>query len=169
VSRPEPAPGDGDIRVGWLAVAVLAACGVLAGLIESLLVSLYIGRVIVPIAVVLALVSNIALPWLARNAVPRTSAAVAPFAGWLLVVVLFNGVARPEGDVIYPGGEGYLPWVSYGVILGGALAGAATIALTALPRPTDTAPLKTSVAKQAAATRFAARPARPAKPRPRKR
>jgi hypothetical protein len=33
---------------------------------------------------------------------------------------------RPEGDVVLPAGNG-LQWVSYGVLLGGAVAGAVTV------------------------------------------
>jgi len=125
---------DDDAGIGWAAVAVLTGCGALSALVESLLVPLYVGRVLVPIAVVLALLLNGALPRLARSAVDRTSAAVAPFAGWLLVVIVLSGFPRPEGDVIYPGGGGYVQWVSYGVLLGGTLAGTLSIVFSTQPK-----------------------------------
>ena len=125
---------DRGDRLGWAGVAVVTGCGVLSALVESLLIPLYYGRVLVPITVVLTLVLNFALPRLARAAVDRTGAAVAPFVGWLLVILVLNGFPRPEGDVIYPGGSGYLPWVSYGVLLGGTLAGAVSIVLSIQPR-----------------------------------
>jgi hypothetical protein len=115
----------------WLAVAVVAACAVLAALIESLLVPLYAGSVLVPLAPVLAVVTNILLPLLARFAVPRTGAAAAPFAAWLVVVVVLANFPRPEGDVIYPGGH-VLQWCSYGTLLGGTAAGAVTLVLISL-------------------------------------
>jgi hypothetical protein len=111
----------------WAGVAVIAACGLLAGLLETLLVPLYAGSAVVPVAVVLAVASNIALPRMARALVPRTMAALAPFAGWLVVVFGFGALSRPEGDVILPGGPSSLEFVTYGVLLGGALAGTATV------------------------------------------
>jgi hypothetical protein len=124
---------DDDV-LGWIAVGVLTACGALSALLESMLIPLYAGRVLVPVAVVFAFASNIALPRLARAAIARTSAAIAPFAGWLLVILVLNAFTRPEGDVIYPGGKG-LQWVTYGVILGGALAGTVSIVLSVPPPP----------------------------------
>jgi hypothetical protein len=122
----------------WLGVAVLAACGLLAGLLEALLVPLYIGATIFPVAVVLALVSNVVLPRLAHTLVPSTLAALLPFLAWLVVVIGFGVVARPEGDVILPGAPGSLEFVTYGVLLGGAVAGTATVVWLAGPvRPTS--------------------------------
>jgi hypothetical protein len=118
----------------WAGVALLAACGALAGLLESLLVPLYWGSVIFPIAVVLAVVSNVVLPRLARALVPTTGAALAPFLGWLIVVVAFGVVSRPEGDVILPGAPGSLEFVTYGLLLGGALAGTVTVVWISPPR-----------------------------------
>jgi len=119
----------------WFAVALLAACGVLAGLLETLLVPLYVGATVFPLAVLLALVTNVLLPWLARAAVPRTPAILAPFAGWLLAVLGFGAVGRPEGDVILPGSRSSLEYVTYGIIIGGFIAGVATVIwLTSPPK-----------------------------------
>ena len=126
----EPATTALD-RVG---VALVAACGALAGLLEALIVPLYWGSVIVPIAVVLAVVSNVALPRLAGALVPSTAAALAPFLGWLIVVVGFGVVSRPEGDVILPGSPSSLVFVTYGLLLGGALAGTVTVVLVSPPK-----------------------------------
>jgi hypothetical protein len=109
------------------------ACGVLAGLVESMLIPLYAGRVLVPLAPALAVLSNIALPWLGRYALPRTAGAVAPYLAWLLVVAVLFLYVRPEGDVIYPGGH-WLQWCSYGVVLGGTFAGAVTVFVVTSPR-----------------------------------
>lgn len=111
-------------RTGWperLGVVLVALCAALAAILEALLVPLYIGSVIFPLAVVLAILSNFALPRLARAMVPSTAAAATPFIVWLVVMVGFGLVTRPEGDVILPGGD--LQWVTYGVLFGGALAG----------------------------------------------
>lgn len=113
--------------LAWVGVGVIGLCGALAAVLELLLVPLYVGSVLIPIAVVLALVSNVALPRLALRLVPRTVAAAIPFVTWLAVVVGFGVLARPEGDVILPGGTGWLPWVSYGVMFGGAFVGIVTV------------------------------------------
>ena len=121
---------------GWdrAGVAVIALCGALAGLLESLLVPLYWGSAIFPIAAVLAVVSNAVLPRLARALVPSTGAALAPFLGWLVVVVGFGVVTRPEGDVILPGAPATLEFVTYGLLLGGALAGTVTVVWISPPK-----------------------------------
>jgi MFS-type transporter involved in bile tolerance (Atg22 family) len=121
----------------WLGVALLTGCGALAALLEALLVPLYLGSVVFPVAVVLALVSNVVLPWLAHQLTSSTAAMVAPLAVWLIVVFGFGGVSRPEGDVILPGSPNTLEFVTYGVLLGGAVAGLVTVLMltTAKPRP----------------------------------
>jgi hypothetical protein len=130
------APAGEDEITGWdwLGVALLTVCGGLAAVLESLLVPLYWGSVIFPIAIVLALASNVVFPRLASSLIPRTSAVLAPFAGWLVVVVGFGVLSRPEGDVILPGAPGKLEFVTYGVLLGGALAGTMTVVLASPPK-----------------------------------
>lgn len=125
--------------VEWCGVVVLSFCGALCALLEALLVPLYAGSVLVPVTIAAALLSNIALPRLARNLVPRTLAAVLPFAAWLVVIVAFGVFARPEGDVILPGGS--IQWVSYAMLLGGALAGTITV-VSAAPPPSRATPVK---------------------------
>ena len=119
----------------WAGVVVLTLCGALAALLESLLVPLYLGSAIFPIAIVFSLVSNVALPRLALFLVPRMAAALGPFLGWLVVVVGFGAIGRPEGDVILPGAPGSLSLVTYGVLLGGAFAGVATVVWFSPKRP----------------------------------
>ena len=104
----------------------------LAGLLSALLVPLYAGSTIMPVAVLLAIAANVVLPRLAH--VARADARPpprCPFVGWLVVVLGFAFVTRPEGDVILPGGS--LQWVTYGVLLGGAAAGTVTLVLTTPP------------------------------------
>ena len=77
-------------QTDWLdriGVVVVALCAALAALLEALLVPFYLGSVIFPIAVVLAVASNFALPRLARALVPSTAAAAAPFLAWLVVMI----------------------------------------------------------------------------------
>lgn len=120
-------------------VALVMASAALSALIEALLVPLYAGRVVFPIAVVLAVAGNIALPRLARQLVPTTLATVLPLLAWLAVMVGFGVYGRPEGDVILPGGPTGAEWVTYGVLLGGAVAGTFTVVMT-MPPPAQRKP-----------------------------
>lgn len=117
----------------WLGVVLLGMCAALSALVEALLVPLYAGQVIVPIAVVLAVAGNVLLPRLARGLVPRTAAALVPLLTWLVVIVGFGVITRPEGDVILPGAPAGAEWVTYGVLFGGAIAGAVTVMVIAPP------------------------------------
>lgn len=122
----------------WAGVALLCGCAVLSGVLALFLVPLYAGSVLVPVAVVVAVASNIALPRLARMLVETTTATVLPFVFWLLAVIVVGVLPRPEGDVVLPGGGGGLQWVSYGVLLGGALAGTMTVAMSGARRAVQT-------------------------------
>jgi hypothetical protein len=128
-------PGPSEVTGwDWFTVALLAACGLLAGLLETMLVPLYLGATVFPLAVLLALISNVLLPWLAHAVVPRTPAVLAPFACWLIAVFAYGTVGRPEGDVILPGSPSSLEYVTYGVIFGGFVAGLATVIWLTTPR-----------------------------------
>jgi hypothetical protein len=121
---------------GWLdgaGVALIALCAALLAVLEALLVPVYVGSVIVPVAVVLAVAGNILLPRLARALIPTMTAALAPFAAWLVVMVGFGVLARPEGDVIMPGSPSSAVYVTYAVLLGGALVGTVTLVWLAPP------------------------------------
>lgn len=126
-------PASEPVRaVDRLGVVVVTACAALAALLELLLVPLYAGSVVLPIAVVFAVASNVLLPRMARALVPSTFAAAAPFVAWVVVAIGFGVLTRPEGDVILPGGSP-LQYVTYGVLLGGALAGTVTLVVSAPP------------------------------------
>jgi hypothetical protein len=120
----------------WAGVALLCGCAALAALLTLFLVPLHVGTVIAPVAVLLALATNIALPQLARTLVESTAATLLPFVFWLIVVVYIGVVTRPEGDVVLPGGGGAEELVAYGVLLGGALAGTVTVVLSTNARAT---------------------------------
>lgn len=122
--RPSLPPVTGWDRLGVVLVTLSSA---LAALFQVLLVPLYVGASLLPITVLLALVSNIVLPWMAYTLVPRTLAALAPFGAWMVVVLGFGSIARPEGDVILPAAPRSVELVTYAVLLGGALAGTATV------------------------------------------
>ncbi len=133
--RAPAAPPAASAATGldWLGVVLLCAAGALAGLLELLLVPLYAGSVIIPVAVLLAVLTNFVLPRLARGLVPSAAAAIAPFLLWLVVVLGLSVITRPEGDVLLPGGS--LQWVSYGLLLGGGLAGVIGVVTSAPPPP----------------------------------
>ena len=135
VAPPPPPPTPTPTTVlDWTGVVLLCLTAALSALLESLLVPLYSGTVVVPVAVVLALAGNAVLPRLARSLVPTTWAGASPFVVWLVVVVWFGVLARPEGDVILPGGgPGGVVVVTYGVLLGGTLAGAVSLVLMSGP------------------------------------
>lgn len=119
--------------VDWAGVVLICAVAALAGVLEALFTPYYIGKVIAPFAVLAALASNAVLPRMARALVPTTLAAVLPFLTWLVVIIAFGVVARPEGDVILPGAPGKVEAVVYGVLLGGALAGTVSVVTSAPP------------------------------------
>ena len=106
----------------------------LAAVIAVLLTPFYLGSVIVPIAVLVAVASNVVLPLIARNLAGSTLAAALPLIVWIVVVVVLS-LPRPEGDVLLPGGKGGQLAVSYGVVLTGVVAGMVTLTLSS-PRRT---------------------------------
>ena len=124
----------------WAGIALICGVAVLAAVLEALFVPFYIGTVITPVAVLGALVSNAVLPRMARALVPTTLAAALPFLSWLVVIVGFGVLARPEGDVILPGAPGEVEAVVYGVLLGGALAGTVSV-VTSAPPPVRRTPV----------------------------
>jgi hypothetical protein len=123
-------------RLDWGGVAAYTAIGVLAALLEVFLLPLYVGSVIVPLSIVLAVVGNVAGPWLSRSLVGSTTGAVLPFLAWVLVVLVLAMLPRPEGDVIVPG-AGSVELVFWGTLIGGTVAGLITIVVTT---PTPPAP-----------------------------
>jgi hypothetical protein len=132
----------------WAGVVLICLVAALAAVLEALYVPFYIGTTIAPVAVLGAVVSNAVLPRMARTLVPTTPAAALPFLAWLVVIIGFGVVARPEGDVILPGAPGKVEAVVYGVLLGGALAGTVSVVTSApppAPRPTGTPPRRKPV------------------------
>jgi hypothetical protein len=107
-------------------LVVLVACAGLSAILETMLVPYRIGTVIVPVAIVGAVLSNSVLPvlaWRTRRSVP---AAALPFGVWV-ITVLFLSQSRPEGDVLLPGGKSGITYVSYGLLVAGFVAGLATL------------------------------------------
>jgi len=130
----DAAPPDPVAPADLVGLALVVASAALAALIEALLVPLYAGRFVLPIAVVLAVVGNVAFPRLAARLVPRAIAILLPLMVWLVIMVAFGVSSRPEGDVILPAAPTGSELVTYGVLLGGALAGTVTVVLS-MPSP----------------------------------
>jgi hypothetical protein len=127
-------------------VLLFAIAGALSGALETLLVPLRFDAMLVPIAIPLAIGSNIALPILSRRLNDTSAAAIPPVAAWIVTVVVLAG-SRPEGDILLPGGKSNLLYVSYGMLIGGLAAGVATVTLTSLRRPRQSLPLRSRPAR----------------------
>lgn len=135
MSADRPAEAAPTSVLDVVGVLLLTGAAMLAALLELLLIPLYSGATLVPVTVLLAVTTNILLPRLARELIPAGPALIAPFAGWLLVVVALGLFPRHEGDVVIPGGGGGMEWTGYGVMLLGTLAGVVTIVLSLPRRP----------------------------------
>ena len=111
--------------VAVLSVVLFTAVSMLCALIEVTLVPLRHGTTVVPVTVLLAIVSNIAVPTLSRRAVPLTVAALFPAVAWVLTVILLSQ-ARPEGDLLLIG-TAPLVDVTYALLGLGLASGLATV------------------------------------------
>jgi hypothetical protein len=117
-----------------LGVVLCALCAVLAGMLTVLLTPLYWGSAIIPVSIVLAIATNVGLPLLVRLFGAPPLAAGVPFVLWLATILLL-GMSRPEGDVLLPAGNGAQPWVTYGMLAAGTIAGGVTVMAQTLGRP----------------------------------
>jgi hypothetical protein len=107
------------LRVGGTAVGLLA--GFLTGLWEIFLSPPHTFGVLLPVAPVLAAVTNAALVWFTRLVTGRGGLAVLPGVVWFLT--MFVGTVRTtEGDLLIPGTD----WPGLLALLVGALAWGAT-------------------------------------------
>ncbi|MEO9239953.1 MAG: DUF6113 family protein [Jatrophihabitantaceae bacterium] len=123
----QPAASLPILIAGYL---IFVTAGALCAAYEVLLVPTRWGSTLIPIAPVLAILSNLALPIIARRLTDTAGSAVPPVLGWFVATFVLAS-ARPEGDVLLPAGS--TAWVSYGLLICGALA--ALIALAAGDRP----------------------------------
>jgi len=125
-------------RPGWLLLTinlvVLSACAALSAMLAALLVPLRWGTAIVPVSVLVAVASTVGLTLLAWRAVHRVAPAAIPFAVWVVTVLILSQ-ARPEGDVLLPGGQTGVVYVVYATMLGGFVAGLVTIFVLSSARP----------------------------------
>jgi hypothetical protein len=123
---------------GWLLLTVnlviLSACAALSAMLAALLVPLRWGTVIVPVSVLVAVASTAGLIMLAWLAVRSVALAAIPFVIWVVTVLVLSQ-ARPEGDVLLPGGQTGVVYVVYATMLGGFAAGLVTIFILSNIRP----------------------------------
>jgi hypothetical protein len=127
---------------GWVLLtvdlAILSACAAMSAMLAALLVPLRWGTVIVPVSVLIAVASTAGLILLAWRAVRSVALAAIPFAIWVVTVLVLSQ-ARPEGDVLLPGGQTGVVYVVYATMLGGFVAGLVTIFILSSRRPTTPA------------------------------
>jgi hypothetical protein len=98
----EPAGARSQLGVLLATYVVLAAIGVLLGVIESFLVPLRLTGGLEGLSVVLALVGNLAVGLLGGIGTRTSAGAVAPIVGWFAAVGVLTTVS-PGGDVVFAG------------------------------------------------------------------
>jgi Family of unknown function (DUF6113) len=127
---------------GWILLTVdlviLSACAALSAMLAALLVPLRWETVIVPVSVLIAVASTAGLILLAWRAVRSVALASIPFVTWVATVLVLSQ-ARPEGDVLLPGGQTGVVYVVYATMLGGFVTGLVTIFILSSRRPTTPA------------------------------
>jgi hypothetical protein len=117
------------LLVGYL---IFALAGVLMGALEVTLVPLRWGSTLVPIAPVLAALSGVLLPAVSRGLTDTMGSAVPPVLGQV-VTIWALGTWHTGGDVLLPAGD--TTWVSYTVLLFGALVPLVMVGVAARPGP----------------------------------
>jgi hypothetical protein len=122
-------PHAGVLALGYL---LYAAAGAMSAVNEVLLVPSRIGQTLIPLAPVLAVLSNVALPAISRGLTDTALSAAPPVAGWLVTTFLLAS-ATPEGDVLLPAGD--TAYISYSLLGFGTLAGVLTLWRASRPGP----------------------------------
>ncbi len=97
------------------------AVGVLAGFVTALwevfLSPLYVNHIVVPVAPVLAVASNVALVWFTKRVTGSTGLALLPGLVWF-VTMFIGSVRTAEGDLLIPASD----WPGLVALLIGAVA-----------------------------------------------
>lgn len=131
--KPSPAPD-------YLVLLLICATAFLAGLVEVLLVPLYAGSSILPIAVPLGMATTYGLPRLGSWLTGTVAGALLPLVSWFVATLGLALVNRPAGDVLVQGGTSPQQWVLFAMIIGGSVVGFATVVRTGVPARGDQPP-----------------------------
>jgi hypothetical protein len=103
------------LRIAGTALGVLG--GFLTALWEIFLSPVSVGGTMLPVAPVLAILSNVALVWFTKRVTGRTGLALLPGVVWFLT--MFGAAVRThEGDLLIPGND----WPGLVALLVGAAA-----------------------------------------------
>src|SRR5947209_2665027 len=117
------------LRIAGTDVGLLG--GFLTGLWEIFLSPPYTFGILLPVAPVLAIVTNVALVWFTRLVTGRTGLALLPGVIWF-VTMCGGAIRTTEGDLLIPGND----WPGLLAILLGALAWGLAAYRAVLVRPT---------------------------------
>jgi hypothetical protein len=124
---------QGSQRVILLATyVVLAAIGVLLGVIEAFLVPLRLFDGVEGLSAVLALLANLMVALLGGIGTRSSAGVVAPVAGWFVAVGVLSVVA-PGGDVVLAGklpADPGVVTVGMAFLIAGVIAGAIALVVT---------------------------------------
>jgi hypothetical protein len=115
VTDPSPPAGrrpPGLDRLGVATDVVLALLGLVLGVWGSFLVPARLFGGVEGAAVLLAVGGNLGLGVLGVRSTARPVTAAMPGLGWVVAVLVFGLVPRPEGDVVVPGRLGPDPAVA---------------------------------------------------------
>jgi hypothetical protein len=114
--------------VEWVTFALICGSAVLSALLELMFLSRwYVGTVLVPVVILVAIVGNLGLPRWGFSVLGSVKGAVLPVVLWLLVIMVLALYNRPEGDILVLGNQGQSAGF-YGLFFAGAIAGFVTIA-----------------------------------------
>lgn len=119
--------------VEWASFVLICASATLAAVLELVfLAQFYIGTVLVPAVILVAIVGNVVLPRMAKSVLGSVKGALVPMALWLVVILVPMLYTRPEGDVLVLAEHGQ-QYAFYGLLFGGAIAGFCTIIALGTP------------------------------------
>jgi hypothetical protein len=138
---PDPSTRSGGAWLPWAGLALAVALAAVSAVWEAFLTPLTLewtsgGQahfVRLPVALVCAVVGNAGLAWFTRAVTGKVLAVLAPFAAWVIPMVVAAGRTR-EGDLVLTSNN----WVGLGTMFAGALTFAVTaywLAIRSVPRP----------------------------------
>jgi hypothetical protein len=122
---PDPSTGSGGAWLAWVGMVVAIGLAVVSAVWEAFLTPLtwewtsggHPHFVRLPVALVCAVVGNAALAWFTRAVTGKVLAVLAPFAAWVIPMLVAAGRTR-EGDLVLTSNN----WVGLATMFAGALA-----------------------------------------------